>query len=142
MKNIEKYEEELKKGITKFKRIPCIAKELKDGCSVICRNRNCVTCSLEMLHWLSQEYKEPLLTEKEKTYLKNVIEFQRSEITNIIKIHCYTKKLNEFFTINIYARSPYENGYIYKLLEFIVTEDMPFKNMEVLKFYTLEELGL
>ena len=71
MKNIEKYEEEIKKQILEFRDIPCIAKELKDGSCGECRN--CVTCSLEMLDWLSQEYKEPILNEEGKEFLKQLI---------------------------------------------------------------------
>lgn len=71
MKNIEKFEEEIKKEIANFRNVPCIVKDLKDGgCG---ESRNCVTCSMEMLHWLSQEYKEPILSQEGKEFLKQLI---------------------------------------------------------------------
>lgn len=84
MKNIEKYEEEIKKEIANFRDIPCIVKDLKDGgCG---ESRNCVTCSMEMLHWLSQEYKESILNEEGKKFLKQLIApFISNEIVSVCK---------------------------------------------------------
>lgn len=142
MKNIEKYEEEIKKEIANFRNIPCIVKDLKDGgCG---ESRNCVTCSMEMLHWLSQECKEPILTDKEKAYLKNVIEPKKDDITWIRKWCFYKGTESEYTTVTVYAKHPAftSPNSLWVLLDSIVTEEMPFKGMELEKAYSLEELGL
>lgn len=139
MLNVEKYEEEIKKEIANFRDIPCIVKDLKDGgCG---ESRNCVTCSMEMLHWLSQEYKESILTEEDKKILKEIINVFNSikkEIVDIRKRHicrgCYLY-INyidcgeEVSCIKTHTTLPF-NG------------DKLFKGMELNKSYTLEELGL
>ena len=93
-----------------------------------------------MIKWLFKEYKEPILTEKEKAYLKNVIEPRRNDVTIVTK--SLVGKPNEYFTVNVYNKNSYNNGYEGRLLEFIVTEDMPFNGMEQFKHYTLEDLEL
>lgn len=139
MKNIEKYEEEINKEIANFRDIPCIVKDLKDGgCG---ESRNCVTCSMEMLHWLSQEYKESILTEEDKKILKDVINVFNSfkkEIADIRKRHIcrgcylyinYIDRGEDVSCIETHTTLPF-NG------------DKLFKGMELNKSYTLEELGL
>lgn len=139
MKNIEKYEEEIKKEIANFRNIPCIVKDLKDGgCG---ESRNCVTCSTEMLHWLSQEYKESILTEEDKKILKDVINVFNSfkkEIVDIRKRHIcrgcylyinYIDGGEDVSSIETHTTLPF-NG------------DKLFKGMKLDKRYTLEELEL
>lgn len=142
MKNIEKYGEEIKKEIANFRNIPCIVKDLKDGgCG---ESRNCVTCSMEMLHWLSQEYKEPILTDKEKAYLKSVIDPRRDDDIWIRKMYFYKDTEYEYTVVTVYGKHPIPHypKTIWPLLNFITTVDMPFKNMEPEKEYNPEELGL
>lgn len=131
MKNIEKYEEEIKKQIANFRDIPCIAKELKDGGCGECRN--CVTCSMEMLHWLSQEYKEPILTDKEKACLKKIIKPKRDSVIHIRKIALLKGTENEFINIVIATKDT---------LEGVAAPGMPFEGMKLEREYTLEELDL
>lgn len=148
MLNIEKYEEEIKKEIANFGDIPCIVKDLKDGgCG---ESRNCVTCSTEMLHWLSQEYKEPILTDKEKAYLKNVIEPKRDEIIYTKKTGVYKSLKADCCCVSVYLKNPFCNkdtifvsaSTPWTLLDFLTTKDMSFEGMVMNKRYTLEELGL
>ena len=139
MKNIEKYEEEINKEIANFRDIPCIVKDLKDGgCG---ESRNCVTCSMEMLYWLSQEYKESILTEEDKKILKDVINVFNSfkkEIVDIRKRHicrgCY-------LYIN-YIDGDEDASCIETHTTLPFNGDKLFKGMELNKKYTLEELGL
>lgn len=139
MKNIEKYEEEINKEIANFRDIPCIVKDLKDGgCG---ESRNCVTCSMEMLHWLSQEYKESILTEEDKKILKDVINVFNSfkkEIVDIRKRHicrgCYL-----YFN---YIDGDEDASCIETHTTLPFNGDKLFKGMELNKKYTLEELGL
>ena len=136
MKNIEKYEEELKKGITKFKRIPCIAKELKDGCPAICQNRNCVICGLEMLHWLSQEYEEHILTDDENVYLKATITYFKKDDYLISK-----QERNSIDYICI-AKAIGDDRYDVVLNLDLTYFKFKFNNMEDYRWYKLEELNL
>lgn len=137
MLNVEKYEEEIKKEIANFRNIPCIVKDLKDGgCG---ESRNCVTCSMEMLHWLSQEYKEPIkpiLTDKDKIIIKDIIK----------AFEPFGKKLKYItkFSWNIETKGYYLN-FEYKGDDFDTfnfSEDEFFVGMELDKAYTPEELGL
>lgn len=141
MKNIEKYEEEIKKQILKDRDIPCIARELRDGDSGCGECRNCVTCGLEMLHWLLEECKEPILTEEDKKIIKDVINVFNSfkkEIVDIRKRHIcrgcylyinYIDGGEDVSSIETHTTLPF-NG------------DKLFKGMELDKRYTLEELEL
>lgn len=141
MKNIEKYKEEIKNAFIEQTAIGCATKKSREG---NCNDElDCNTCCLKSFNWLLKEYKEPIkpiLTEKEKAYLKNVIEPRRNDVTIVTK--SLVGKPNEYFTVNVYNKNSYNNGYEGRLLEFIVTEDMPFNGMEQFKHYTLEELGL
>lgn len=130
MKNIEKFEEEIKKEIANFRDIPCIVKDLKDGgCG---ESRNCVTCSMEMLHWLSQEYKEPILSQEGKEFLKQLIApFISNEIVSVCK--------NEDLQI---LRIDYKIGWTCYSKKVLGEKWDWFKNLNPEKLYTLEELGL
>lgn len=141
MKNIEKYEEEIKELNYDFALINNKLRNCKEvGCSDCQFNYGSLGCKRSVIEWLFKEYKEPILTEKEKAYLKNVIEPRRNDVTIVTK--SLVGKPNEYFTVNVYNKNSYNNGYEGRLLEFIVTEDMPFNGMEQFKHYTLEELGL
>ena len=145
MLNIKKYETELKPFGTQFA-------ITKDGKIKDCQEIECEACTFNYapedncdkvrLEWLLKEYKEPLLTDKEKSYLKSVIEPKRNDVVYIEKRRKYFEQENEHNTINVYVRNPYNLGLASLLLDFVVTEDMPFEGMELFKKYTLEELGL
>lgn len=138
MLNIEKYKNKIIDEFNEGRLLDCIFYELRGGEE--CVENSCANCTLKSLDWLVQEYKEPILTDKEKGYLKNVIEPRRNDVTIVTK--SLVGKPNEYFTVNVYNKNSYNNGYEGRLLEFIVTEDMPFNGMEQFKHYTLEELGL
>lgn len=141
MLNVEKYEEEIKKEIANFRNIPCIVKDLKDGgCG---ESRNCMTCSMEMLHWLLEEYKEPVLTDKEKGYLKNVIEPLGVEVRYIKKWKSIAIEENKCcYNIAIAVKHPIMETWERNLMNFATTKEMPFNRLELDKRYSLKELGL
>lgn len=141
MKNIEKYEKEIKELNYDFALINNKLRNCNEvGCSDCQFNYGSLGCKRNVIKWLFKEYKEPILTEKEKAYLKNVIEPRRNDVTIVTK--SLVGKPNEYFTVNVYNKNSYNNGYEGRLLEFIVTEDMPFNGMEQFKHYTLEDLEL
>ena len=130
MKNIEKYEEEIKKEIANFRNIPCIVKDLKDGgCG---ESRNCVTCSMEMLHWLSQEYKEPILSQEGKEFLKQLI---APFISNGFVCVCIKKDTQTL-------RIDYEAGFVNYSKKVLGGKWDLFKNLDFEFHYTSKELGL
>lgn len=137
MKNIEKDQNELE-NLENRSLVCFIAKE-KVG--LRCDAGECLKCEKEAFKWLLEEYKEPILTEKEKAYLKNVIEPRKKDIVDITKWKYCTGKENEYFVVMIIMKNPHTDFCIH-LLDFITTKDMPFENLELYKHYTLEELGL
>lgn len=86
-----------------------------------------------------EEYKEPVLDEKEKEYLSAVIKPFRDRITYIAKVE---EDIHWFYWIMIRVDIGFLNDYYdFCLPPFEETSDM-YKNMEVGKEYTLKELGL
>lgn len=143
MLNVEKYRDDLKEVGTNF--AVTIDGEVMDcQCGTI-ECKNCIfykkLCCVERIEWLTSEYEEPILTSKEKAYLKNVIEPRKKDIVDITKWKFHTEKDIEYFTVIILMKNPHTNLCIH-LLDFITTEDMPFENLELYKHYTLEELDL
>ena len=133
MLNIEKYEEEIKELDYSF----ALCKgEIKD-CQIVdcesCEFGETSGCTAKKIKWLLEEHKEPLLTEKEKAYLKNVIEPLNVVVDYIRKCENYTSENNIFYTVVVRVKHS-------KI--FVVTKDMPFEGMELKKRYTREELGL
>lgn len=139
MLNIEKYKEEINEAINDryVEDILCEINEnimgerpLVDCCysgSEMCEN-----CHKNVMKWLLEEYKEPILSDEAKAYLKAIIE--SVECTKISK---YLSS-SYAYELRIYDK----DGYILiacskgtKLYEY-------FKNMQDYKNYTPEELGL
>ena len=86
-----------------------------------------------------EEYKEPVLNEKEKEYLSAVIKPFRDRITYIAKVE---EDTHWFYWIMIRVDIGFLNDYYdFCLPPFEETSSM-YKNMEVGKEYNLEDLGL
>ena len=86
-----------------------------------------------------EEYKEDILDEKEKEYLSAVIKPFRDRITYIAKVE---EDTHWFYWIMIRVDIGFLNDYYdFCLPPFEETSSM-YKNMEVVKEYTLKELGL
>ena len=75
-----------------------------------------------------------ILTAKEKEYLSNIIKPFRGRVTNIKKFEDYRDRQKEYITIYI------KNDFEINLPNF--EKNTMYKNMEIDKAYTLEELGL
>lgn len=138
MLNIEKYKDEILSKKEKLS-IGCASAEIAGLC---CDVLKCPECRKKTMKWLTSEYKEPILTEKEKAYLKAVIKPKRDEVT-VIRKRCVCEGLeNEYSSVSIYTKHPTVAGNFFAFFDFVITEDMPFEGMELEKEYTLEELGL
>lgn len=145
MLNIEKYKNDVLKEfnirLDKKRRYGadlCLGEALFS----VYKRENSDATATNIVEWLTKEYIGPILTEKEKSYLKSVIEPKRNDIVCIEKRRKYFEQENEHNTINVYVRNPYNFGFVSLLLKLDVTKNMPFEGMELFKEYTLEELGL
>ena len=128
MLNIEKYKGEMLNAIEN-------GDDLIDVlCSAYCNNNQDATGDLDVLNWLCEEYKEPILDEEERKYLSAVIKPFRNRTEVIAKLlDCDEKR--EYIAVGCntiqdsFSLPRFEKGTMYK-------------GMELNKEYTLEELGL
>ena len=133
MKNIEKYEKELKKYGVYFALT-------KEGKLVSCKSIFCTSCSfynccsIKRMNWLLQEYKEPILTDEEKEYLSAVIKPFKNSILYIDKF----KLVDGFQQIRITL----EDEHYVSVIELPPFDNDMYKGMGTDKFYSLEDLGL
>lgn len=131
MLNIEKYKEEILRYSGYQHSLVCLIYEdimKKNDCTGCCSK-----CKRETIEWLTSEYKESILTDKEKARLKKIIKSKRDSVIYIRKIVFLKGTENEFTNIVIATKGS---------LEAVAIPDMPFKGMELEKAYSLEELGL
>lgn len=92
----------------------------------------------DILDWMAQPYKEPILDDVEKSYLRSVIKPFRSRVKYIYKARCD----DENCFIRIVVRSDvmrYGSDFISLP---IFRESTMYKGMVPSENYTLEELGL
>ena len=134
MLNIEKYKEELKK--CKRIRLDCQICKMREECKEVesgfCFSNPCSACREDNIEWLLSEYKEPILDDAEKRYLRGVIRPFRNMVAFIKK----TCNCVGFQWIEIAVKG---NKTI-ALPGF--KNDKMYKGMKLEKEYTLEELGL
>lgn len=139
MLNSEKYKEEINYIIDDDD----MPKEVLCNISCYAMNRSCGypscnQCKKEVIEWLCQEYKEPLLSDKEKTYLKNIIEPYGNNTAYVCRFITETLR-KEFLSICINVDENSINSFEIPLIHGLKTW---YKNMVLDKEYTLEELGL
>ncbi len=142
MLNKEKY---------KYKLEEILAKELavsKSG--EICRCEDVETCGRCIFYashadkcienaiaWLNSEYKEPILDEAEKKYLKAVIKPFKKHVKTIMK----AKQVATLYAITIDIEEKYNYETFLQFPPFEKSSGM-YQGMELGKEYTLKELGL
>ena len=143
MLKAEKYKERIKELHYSF---ALCEGEVKDCQIVNCENcefGETSGCTAKKIKWLLEEYKEPLLTEKEKGYLKNVIEPLGVEVRYIKKWKSIAIEENKCcYNIAIAVKHPIMETWERDLMNFAVTKEMPFNRLKLDKRYSLEELGL
>ena len=135
MLNAEKYKESIKEVGYNF---ALVKGEIKD-CQIVdcesCEFFKPSDCTAQKIKWLLEEYKEPILTDEAKSYLKLILEpskcitiqklVEGEEIPRKYKLFCST-----------------DSGYIAILYKPGTRYYEYFKNMENDKAYTPEELEL
>lgn len=136
MLNIEKYKDIVLESLK-----PCKLKAglYREGAKIVaCKDVSCTDCKERLFKWLTEEYKEPVLDETEKTYLSAIIKPFKANVTDICKLSGDIG----FYYIRIYAESLSS-----ELSEEVI--DLPlfeigtmYKGMRLGKHYSLEELGL
>lgn len=134
MKNIEKYEDQIKAELEKDKTLGCVVNKLMGN---TCDDYpKCNDCYLKVLDWLLEEYKEPILNDKEKIIIKNILKaFEPfgKEVSYITKeywdygVNCCF--LNFKYGVDNFGTLTFNQNKL-------------FKGMELDKAYTLEDLGL
>lgn len=131
MKNIEKYEKEIKNKIKENGTFDCAIKGVRGH--VCDEDFRCTNCGLKSLDWLLEEYKEPILDDIEKEYLSAVIKPFRKRIKSINKTD-YSSN-SAFISITM-------DKCEHILLPVFELKSGMYQRMENNKNYTLEELGL
>jgi len=131
MLNIQKYKDEILKYAGYQHSLMCLIYEnimKKNDCTGCCSK-----CKRETIKWLTSEYEESILTDKEKACLKKIIKSKRDSVIYISKIVLLKGTENEFTNIVIATKDS---------LEGVAIPGMPFEGMEFEKEYTLKELEL
>lgn len=132
MLNIEKYKDQILNIHEKnWLSIECAIGNVR-GVHFPC-NQKCNDCQLLSLNWLSEEYKDPILADAEREYLKAVIRPFRNKIDTISKFQTWDDS----------------SQYIYIGMKDRRWSNLPcfpkgtmYKGMKEGKHYSLKELGL
>jgi hypothetical protein len=99
MLNIEKYKDDILN--VNSTDLTCSVHDKFLNLSHISCDGNCKECKKNVMEWLLDEYKEPILEEAEKAYLSAVIKPFKANVTGICKLCIYIG----FYCIRIYAES-------------------------------------
>ena len=148
MKNIEKYKDEIieeYQNLIKTTAIDGDGNRMNKAIKIIAYKHCGKTLmgASKPFIWLCEEYKEPILDEAEKTYLREVIRPFRGNVKFISKeigfVECR-------YRIKIVVKQSFRTGSHYGACqEWVIlpsSEDDMYKGMELGRKYTLEELGL
>ena len=148
MLNIEKFADEIKEQITdgdSITSIACAVQHLRfngSNCQL------CRTCEVDTLNWLLQEYKESILTEDDKTFLKSLIGSYKEYAVSIEIVYTlYTSgpdKNRAIRSVKIKLVLPHklENETLTWYITWPILNDSLLKNLKVGPVYTINELEL
>lgn len=140
MKNIEKYEQEISQLVNEDNILPCaIATVAGIRKEKPCYHQECEECHKKCIEWMYSEYKEEILSDKEKDIIKLMID-------TILKFGCTVIDVRKIDIGNCdsFISIRYENPVIRTddtLISPIIDNDK-FKGMKLNRKYTLEELGI
>ena len=130
MRNIEKYRDKLLDRVNVCSWYDYFNSD--DDCV-----QDCKACEERFVKWLFEDSEKPVLDEKERKYLSEVIRPFRNKIATISKLHTYDNinyENNEY----IYFGMKDRRGYSLPLFK----QGTMYKGMQQGKHYTLQELGL
>lgn len=127
MLNIEKYKDDI--IASEHSDITCCVNDLL----YIKCSGDCAECKKNAMKWLLSEYKESVLGDVEKKYLSAVIKPFRGKVSYISKQKNSDSSM-EFIHIDL------SDGNVADFPNF--KANTMYKDMEVDKYYTLQELGL
>lgn len=135
MKNIEKYEKEIKNKIKENGTFDCAIKGVRGH--VCDEDFRCTNCGLKSLDWLLEEYEEPtILTNKEKIIIKNILKAFEPFGKELSYI---TKERWDYGKNCCFLNFKYGDDNFGTLT---FNQDKLFKGMGINKCYTLGGLGL
>ncbi len=137
--NLEYYKEELKKiFITDGANPVSVASKIANKLDKNMILRNCNNYYIEdILDWMAQPYKEPILDKVEKKYLSNIIKPFRNRVEYVtLCSRCIT------FFVRICVKTVSANNGVEYVDPPRFEVNTMYKNMEINKRYSLEELGL
>lgn len=147
MKNIEKYKDEIieeYQNLMKTTAIDGDGNRMNKAIKIIAY-KHCGKTLMGASNpfiWLCEEYKEPILDEAEKTYLREVIRPFRCYVKYISKEIAF---IEDRFRIKIvvkqFVKQSYD-GYCEEWISLPSFKGDMYKGMELRRKYTLEELGL
>lgn len=129
MLNIEKYKDDILNAEQSNINC-CVIDLLHNG---VCEY-NCKDCKKNIMNWLLEEYKEPILDDVEREYLSEVTKPFLSKIKYIAKFKSACSNDKQYIHIAFYEEEVITFPYF--------KANSMYKGMELNKAYTLEELGL
>lgn len=134
--NLEQYKKELEKILNEeFVNTSVVFDKVKKNCDSNIHSCCWTTYTRDILDWMSQPYKEPILADAERKYLSAVIKPFRKKVKRIVKINLFCSPEEQFIRI-VLGDLDFIN-----LPNFNKNTGM-YKGMEGDKLYSLEELGL
>lgn len=145
MLNVEKFKDEIIKNdlgnfaVTKKNRV------------VNCWVTGCTDCLFWLndkcegdkgkIEWLLEEYKEPILTDEEKEYLKAITRIYKNKVDYMERRPIYSREYT-CDCICIWIENLKNKDYSSEAISFLTSDELPFKGMEKDKRYSAEDLGL
>lgn len=138
--NLEHYKKELKEIFIADGAHPMsVASKIANTLDKNMILRNCNNYYIEdILDWMAQPYKEPVLDDVEKEYLGAVIKPFRNRIRYI----CLDLRISDYYQIRIVLTPISKERYTEVLVMPTFKKDTMYKRMKLFKEYSLEELGL
>ena len=133
MLNIEKYKDDILNA--KQAHLTCSVYDIFLKLSHISCTGNCKECKKNIMNWLLEEYKEPILDDVEKKYLSAVIKPFRENVSYISKLEKCYPETDQFIKIMLI------NGE-YICLPYFTRKSRMYIGMKKWRHYTLQELGL
>ena len=140
MKNIEKYEHEISQLVNKGSSLECsIATVAGIRAENPCYDQVCKECHNKCIEWMCSEYNEPILSHDEKEIVRVMLDFLHKFGCTVISV----EKI-DIGNCHYFISIRYEN-YVIGTDDTIsspIIDNDKFKDMEINRKYTLEELGL